>query len=232
MSKEEIADTCEELYKSCLKQIPQFDNGQLVWLLNGSTLCNFLCNVVKIDCIDVSEKFNNACYNFIRQPKGDIDIIYKPDRPYFFDLNDSAIQAFQNISKEKRTYNFVDSNDEISEDDMNQLCWMETKSGLKFMAKKPQYLFLYKYKELLAVYHDELLNNDFDSIMNQNVHILNDVVSLYEIAKEYCGVNEINRVINLLPNISNYLNELYNEDNEKYNQLVGLSVCNGQKIHK
>ena len=52
MNKFEIANICEELYKECLNEIPQYVNGELIWILNGSTLCNFLYNVVKIDDIE------------------------------------------------------------------------------------------------------------------------------------------------------------------------------------
>ena len=222
--KEYIANTCENLYKECLNEIPQFENDELIWILNGSTLCNFLYNVVKIDGQTVDDEFRKFCYDFIRQPKGDIDITYKADRPYIFDLDNKYIKEFQMISEEQRTYNFVDSNTELSESDFDELCTMETKNGLRFVAKKPQYLFLYKFKELLAVFDKELLNDDLNSISSKKKNILSDVVSLYNIALSYCGQDEINNVINNLINISSSLKEIYDNNDKDYYELIEASL--------
>lgn len=224
IKKEEIANICEDLYKECLREIPQYENNELLWVLNGSTLCNFLYNVVTIDGNVVSEEFNKACYEFIRKPKGDIDILYKADRPYKFDFNSEEVKRFQEISEEQRTYNFVDSNNEISEKDIKELCMMETKSGLKFMAKKPQYLFLYKFKELLAVFSNEIMNNDTESITNKKKNIIHDVISLYKIAIIYCGEKELEQILIKLPEISETLNKIHNANKDEYFKLINHSL--------
>lgn len=110
ITKEEIASICENLYKECIKEIPQIENNKIIWILNGSTLCNMSYNVIYINDEKVIEEFNSYCYDFIRKPKGDIDITYTPDRKYKIDFNNENIQAFQEISEEQRTYNFVDHN--------------------------------------------------------------------------------------------------------------------------
>ncbi len=222
--KEYIADVCENLYKECLREIPQYEDDELIWILNGSTLCNFLYNVVKIDGQTVNEEFKKYCYEFIRQPKGDIDLTYKVDRPYQFDLNNKYVKEFQSISEEQRTYNFVDSNSELSEKDFDELCTMETKNGLCFVAKKPQYLFLYKFKEFLAVFNKEILNGDLDSIISKKKNMLSDVVSLYNIALSYCGQVEINNVLNNLPNISSSLKTIYENNVSEYYKLIEVSL--------
>ena len=92
------------------------------------------------------------------------------------------------------------------------MCLRETKNGLKFYAKKTKYLFIYKYKELLAVYHKKLMENDLDSIYKKNPNILNDVKNLYAIALTCCDKEEINELIRILPTISEFLNKLSKKD--------------------
>ena len=220
MYKEYIADVCENLYKECLSEIPQIENNQLLWILNGSTLCNFLYNVVKIDEIEVTKEFNQHCYDFIRQPKGDIDISYKADRPYQFNLENKYIKEFQNISQEQRTYNFVDSNSELLKIDYEELCNMETKNGLKFIAKRPEYLFLYKFKEFLSLFNKEIMINDITKINKKNKNIINDIKNLYKIAVSYCGKKQLENVILKLPSISIFLSNLYQKNNNEYIALL------------
>ena len=224
MNKELIANTCEDFYKECLREIPQYQNGNLIWILNGSTLCNILYNVVKIDDISVNDEFRKYCYEFIRQPKGDIDISYRVGRKYLFDLDNKYIKAFQNISEEVRTYNFVDHNSEITEDDLKEVCTMETKSGLKFVAKKPQYLFLYKLKELLSIFHKEILIDDIDSINSKKKNIISDVINLYKIAISYCKKEELDKVLIELKNKSFYLHNLYNDNKDDYCELINKAL--------
>ena len=224
MEKELIANTCEDLYKECLREIPQYENGELIWILNGSTLCNILYNVIKIDGVSVSDEFRSACYDFIRIPKGDIDISYRADREYQFDLNNKFIKAFQEISDEVRTYNFVDCNSEITDDDLKELCTMETKSGLKFVAKRPEYLFLYKFMELLSIFHKEILTGDIDSINKGKKNILNDVSVLYAIAINYCGKEELDKVLIELKDKSSYLHVLYNDNKDIYYELIDKAL--------
>ena len=234
IEKEKISNICEDLYKYCLNQIPQVENNKIIWILNGSTLCNILYNVESIDDKLVSKEFNDLCFEYIRQPKGDIDITYIADRPYKFNLNSKEIKEFQNVSKEQRTYNFVDSNSELTNEDLKQLCKMTTKNGLSFYAKKPQYIFIYKFKELLDIYNKEILTNNINLIISNNNNIINDLKCLYNISLNYCSELELIETINKLPYISNYLNNLYNNNYEKYNELLnkGLSIITTEQKNK
>lgn len=172
----------------------------------------------------VSKEFKKCCYEFIRTPKGDIDITYKSDREYRFDLKSEQVLKFKSIAKEDRTYNFVDSNSIISDIDLKQICKMTTKDGFTFYAKKPQYIFLYKFKELLACYNTEILNNDITEINNKNVNIINDVINLYNIATNYIDYAELYNLIINVSNISNYLDNLRNDNIDKYNELINCSL--------
>ncbi len=223
-SKEIIANTCEKLYMYCISVIPQVENNKLIWFLNGSTLCNVLYNVRFIDGVEVSDEFNNFCKDFVRLPKGDIDITYTPDRRYKFDLNNPNIVAFQEISEEQRTYNFVDSNSELNETDLEQICKMTTKNGFVFYAKKPQYLFLYKLKEFIAIFNKEILENNIDEINRKKKNMLNDVKNLYNISVSYCGYEQTLSVINNLTNISGYLHNLYEENKNDYDLLLNTAM--------
>lgn len=224
MNKEYIANVCENMYKECLKQIPQFEDNKLIWLLNGSTISNLLYNVIKIDEIKVSDQFKKSCYDFIRQPKGDIDITYVDDRIYEFDLDSQYIKEFQSVSEEQRIYNFVDSNSVLTNEDLEELCIMETKNGLKFMAKKPQYLFFYKYKEFLSLFTKEIIENDLESIYKRKKNIINDVVNLYFIAISYCGEEELENIIMQIKDKSFNLSRLYAENRNDYNKLIEASL--------
>ena len=234
ITKEEIANTCENLYKECLREIPQYQNGKLIWILNGSTLCNMLYNVVKIDDKYVSDEFRKFSYEFIRQPKGDIDITYRIDVKFKLDFDNKYIKAFQNISEEVRTYNFVDHNSEINDDDFKELCTMETKNGLKFVAKRPEYLFLYKFKEFLAVFSNEIFNHNIEPINQAKKNIINDVSVLYKIAISYFSKEQINDLFTILINKSSYLNKLYNHNPKEYEQLIkeALEIIDNNIINK
>lgn len=224
LSKEQIADTCEELLVYCVNEIPQIENDKLIWLLNGSTLCNMLYNVKYINDEEINEELNSCCYDFIRQPKGDIDITYTPDRRYKFDLSNTSVVKFQSISEEERTYNFVDSNSELKEEDLKQVCKMTTKKGFSFYAKKPQYLFLYKLKEFLAIFNKEILEENYAEINKKKKNMLNDVKILYNISISYCGYEETLKVIDDLPNISSYLHEIHEKDISSYEKLLNAAL--------
>ena len=232
MNKEEIANICENLYRYCVGVIPQIDNNEIIWILNGSVLSNILYNVDYINDDIVSKEFKKCCYEFIRTPKGDIDITYKADREYRFDLKSEQVLKFKSIAKEDRTYNFVDSNSIISDIDLKQICKMTTKDGFTFYAKKPQYIFLYKFKELLACYNTEILNNDITEINNKNVNIINDVINLYNIATNYISEDELYNIIINLSDISSYLNDLKNDNMDRYYELIncGLNIAKNNKI--
>ena len=224
LKKEDIADICEKLYEYCISEIPQFENGKLIWFMNGSTLCNMLYNVKYIDDVEVTKQFNDSCYSFIRQPKGDIDITYVPDRVYKFDLRNINVINFQSISEEQRTYNFVDSNSELENSDLNQLCKMTTKNGFTFYAKKPQYLFLYKFKEFLAILYKEILDGNLDEINIKRKNMLKDVKSLYNISLSYCGYDETLNTIKNLPHISEHLRIMCKNDQKCYEELLNKSI--------
>ena len=214
MNKEQIANICEKLYMYCVSQIPQIENNKLIWFMNGSTLCNMLYNVEYIDDKEVSKDFKDYCYDFIRQPKGDIDITYIPDRRYEFDLSNENIKNFQKISEEQRTYNFVDSNSELNEE---------------------EYLFLYKFKEFLAIFNKEILDGNYDEINKKKKNMLNDVKTLFNISVSYCGYEETLEVIDRLPRISNYLHELHEKDINEYKKLLSIAInllTNEDKINK
>ena len=230
MEKELIANICEELVKYCVSEIPQIENNELIWILNGSVLCNILYNVNYIDDIRVSDEMKSYCYDYIRVPKGDIDITYKADRRYKFNLNSKQVLDFKAISRENRDYNFVDSNSEINSQDLMQICKMQTKSGFVFYAKKPNYIFIYKLREFLNLYHKEILNNDIKTINKKNKNIIHDLKALYNIAYSYC--HNFNYLIDNIYMISSFLNNLRNSDIEKYNNLIdqGINIIKSKHI--
>lgn len=69
MDKSIISLVCENVLKQALFENPQVSNNKINWVLNGSTICNVLPNVIKINDIDVSEEFNTILREFVRQPK-------------------------------------------------------------------------------------------------------------------------------------------------------------------
>jgi hypothetical protein len=101
---------------------------------------------------------------------------------------------------------------------------MTTKSGFSFYAKKPQYLFLYKLKEFIAIFSKEILDNNIDEINKKKKNMLNDVKYLYNISVSYCGYEETLNVINNLPDISGYLHKLYEENKNNYDILITASM--------
>ena len=223
--KKNISNICENLYSYCLKNIPQIQNNEIMWILNGSILCNVLANVETIDGEIIPSELHNLFEELVRTPKGDIDICYKPVMPYKFDLEADAVKEFYNVSDEQRTYNFVDSNDELSEEDLKQLCFYKTKNGLEFYAKKPQFVFLYKFKEFVAMFHSEIMSNDYQRIIEKRKNILNDVKTLYKISCEYIGENQTyNLLIDNLYNISAYMHEIYNYDRVEYSKVIDSAI--------
>ena len=225
MDKEYISNVCENLYKRLLIEIPQFNNNQISWILNGSVLSNILANVIKIDNRDVSLELSRLFNDFVRALKGDVDICYRPIRPYKFDLTSDEVKRFYEISDEQRTYNFVDSNDEIDETIMNQLSFYETKNGLKFYAKKPQYIFLYKFKEFVDMFHEEILNKDIEKIISKRKNIIDDTRNLYKISLYYYGFdNTITMLKEKLCNLSTYLNKLKSKDETEYYNIIDKSL--------
>lgn len=101
---------------------------------------------------------------------------------------------------------------------------MTTKNGFSFYAKKPQYLFLYKIKELLAIFNKEILDNNIEEIIKKKKNIINDIKNLYNISNSYCGCEETINVLKELPNNSKYLNKLYKEDKNSYDELLNITI--------
>lgn len=228
-----ISNICENLYTSCLKQIPQFENGELVWILNGSVLCNILANVETINDRSISDSLKEKFNNFVRIPKGDIDICYKPGRQYKFDLSSDEVLDFYSISDEQRTYNFVDSNSELTEDDLEQLCKYRTINGLEFYAKMPQYIFLYKFREYVTIFHQEILNDELDKILLKRKNIIDDTKKLYEISCEYYGFENLMILLtDKLKDISDFFHKLFEKDRIQYNDLIESSLLSIQKNNK
>lgn len=220
-----ISNICETLYKYCLTCIPQVENDEIIWILNGSVLCNILANVETIDGVPISSELHNLFKMFVRVPKGDIDICYKADRTYKFNLESEEVKEFYKISEEKRTFNFVDSNSEITKDDYEQLCIYKTINGLQFYAKKPQYLFLYKFKEYVAMFWQDIVNGNFDEIKIKRKNIIADVENLYAISCEYFGEDEtLNVLNNKLCDISEFFHNLYLQDNNQYYEVINYVI--------
>ena len=114
---------------------------------------------------------------------------------------------------------------------------METKSGFRFYAKKPQYLFLYKLRELISVFSTDILSNNIDNIVKQNKNIIRDVNCLYKIAVNYCGKDINLDTLLELPKKSDYLQNLYENNNIIYTELInnclnilGVNYSNNKKI--
>lgn len=70
MNKEEIANICENLYRYCVGVIPQIDNNEIIWILNGSVLSNILYNVDYINDDIVSKEFKSVAMNLLELLKG------------------------------------------------------------------------------------------------------------------------------------------------------------------
>ncbi len=222
---EKISEICENLYSKLLEEIPQTENGEILWILNGSVLCNILANVEKINDKTLSNDLKKKFKKFVRVPKGDIDICYKADRPYKFDLTSSEVHDFYLISEEIRTYNFVDSNSELSDEDIKQLCKYRTTNGLEFYAKMPQYIFMYKFKEFVSMFHDEILNRDLDSILLRRKNIIRDASILYEISIEYFGLENTNTLLfDHLKETSSYFYEQYENSKTEYKNIIDKSL--------
>ena len=123
---------------------------------------------------------------------------------------------------------------------MNFLPWFEESFKKIFCSEisrrnlktKGQYIFLYKFKELLACYNTEILNNDIIEINNKNVNIINDVINLYNIATNYISEDELYNIIINLSDISSYLNDLKNDNMDRYYELIncGLNIAKNNKI--
>ena len=232
MEKSEISVICENLYKYCLCEIPQVQNDKIVWILNGSILCNILSNVNKINGIEVSNEFRQKSLDFVRIPKGDIDISYINGISYKINIDNDAVKRFYDICEQKRFEHLFDMNSVIEERDLKQLCLYETDSGLKFYAKLPQYILLYKFSELHGRFHDEILNQEYELI---NKKIIHDIKALYDMSCEYIGEHETNDFLyNELKQISNSFHNLSEKNDNEYIDMIDkiVNIINSSNIKK
>lgn len=217
-NEKNLSDICENVIKQAMLENEQISDNQINWVMNGSTVCNVLCNVKRIDDMIVSDKFTKEAKTFVRAPKGDLDISYAENFRFKINLSSSSVIEYQKISKEQRTYNFVDHNNILDDNEISQICKMETNSGLIFLVKKPQYIFAYKLRELVAKNIGLIFQNKFEEIDNNN--ILRDSIILYNIASEYCSKKEIIDVIFELYKISSILKGIKEENNEQYEKII------------
>ena len=225
MDKQTISTRCEEVLRYCLEQVPQVQNDEIIWILNGSTLCNILCNIKRINNKIASEKFHNASLSFVRIPKGDLDICCKKNLHFNINMDNEIIRSFQEICEEKRYDHFVDMNSELEQRDIEQLCLYETNRGLKFFAKAPQYLLLYKFFEFNGKFHDYILSNDFDTIVNKKKNSINDLKSLYLISSAYIGKEETKIfLLNELKDFSNSFHRLYKLNENEYSKIIEIII--------
>lgn len=225
MEKQIISSRCEEVLKYCLEQVPQVQNNEIIWILNGSTLCNILCNIKKINNREVSDKFYESALSFVRIPKGDLDICYKKNIHFNIDMNNPVINKFHEICEEKRYDHFIDMNSELEQRDIEQLCLYETNQGLKFFAKSPQYLLLYKFYEFHGMFHDYILSNEIDYILSKKKNSINDLKALYSISAEYIGREETNTFLySELKNFSGSFHRLYESSEDDYSQIIEIII--------
>lgn len=216
-----IPNICENLYLSLLKEIPQFSNNNLTWFINGSVLCNILANVECINNEYVSNELKSKFESFVRNPKGDIDICYIANQTYKFDLSSKEVLDFYSISEEKRTYNFIDHNSIITDEDILQLCKYRTVNGLEFYAKLPQYIFLYKFMEFVSVFHDDISSGNLALVIAKRKNIIRDVKKLLEISNIYFGRENTKKLLfDELKHTSNYFCELFINNENSYNYLI------------
>ena len=102
---------------------------------------------------------------------------------------------------------------------------------LRFYAKKPQYIFLYKFRELVSENIDEIINANLELINLKNKNIINDTIKLFAISKYFYGYeNTKNMVIDNLYLISNKLMKLrVNNEQDYYNIIDKAFVIINQK---
>jgi hypothetical protein len=154
----------------------------------------------------------------VRQPKGDLDISHADDYHFKVSFSNKNVKEYQEISKENRTYNFIDNNNILEEQEIGQLCKMETKSGLVFLAKKPEYIFMYKLRELLVTNFESILEFNYGKIESKN--LLRDVEILFCLACIYAGYDRVVYLIYGTHDFSATMNKIKNDDPQKYDNIV------------
>ena len=92
--------------------------------------------------------------------------------------------------------------------------------------------FMLKNHNIYFGYNTGILNNDITEINNKNVNIINDVINLYNIATNYISEDELYNIIINLSDISSYLNDLKNDNMDRYYELIncGLNIAKNNKI--
>lgn len=216
IDKKEIVKKCEDVIKYVSKITPQIQNGEINWILNGSVVCNILCNIKTINGEVVSNDFTAIAEKFLRQPKGDLDFTFREGQNIstkLIDFDSQEIQGFYSISKEHRTYNFIDHNGIINERDLNEIAFAETRSGLKLYIKTPDNLFKYKLKDYFA---SKFIDKD-DERNKQNLH---DLTVLYCLSILWIGAENTNSIIDNIRCYSQIMHNLYIEDSTLYQKEI------------
>lgn len=216
IDKKEIVKRCEDVINYVSKITPQIQNGEISWILNGSVVCNILCDINTINEDAVSNEFTVTAEEFVRHPKGDLDFTFREGQNIstrLIDFDSQEIQGFYNISKEHRTYNFIDHNGTITEEDLNEIALVETHSGLKLYIKTPDNLFKYKLKDYFS---SKFIDKD-DKRNNQNLH---DLTVLYRLSILWIGAENTNSIIDNIRCCSQIMHNLYIEDSTLYQKEI------------
>ena len=216
IDKKEIVKRCEDVINYVSKITPQIQNGEINWILNGSVVCNILCNINTINGDIVPSEFTLIAEEFVRHPKGDLDFTFREGQNIstrLIDFDSQEIQGFYNISKEHRTYNFIDHNGTITEEDLNEIALAETHSGLTLYIKTPDNLFKYKLKDYFS---SKFIDKD-DKRNNQNLH---DLTVLYRLSILWIGAENTNSIIDNIRCFSQIMHNLYIEDSTLYQKEI------------
>lgn len=95
---------------------------------------------------------------------------------------------------------------------------METQNGLIFFAKRPEYLFIFKLRELVDLNFESVLSYNYDTIENKN--LLKDVEALFCLACTYAGHDRVINLINDISDCSSIMQKMKSEELEKHNKIL------------
>ena len=216
MDKREIVKRCEDVIEYVSRITPQVQNGEINWILNGSVICNILCDIKSINGETVPNDFTEIAEEFVRRPKGDLDFSFKQDQNIstkLIDFDSPEIQNFYNISKERRTYNFIDHNSIINEEDLNEICLAEMYNGLKLYIKTPDNLFKYKLKDYFSA---KFIDKDNE----RNKQNFQDISILYRLSILWVGQETTNSIIDNIRYCLGIMHNLYIEDSALYQEEI------------
>lgn len=216
IDKREIVKRCEDVIEYVSRITPQVQNGEINWILNGSVICNILCDIKSINGETVPNDFTEIAEEFVRQPKGDLDFSFKQGQNIstkLIDFDSPEIQNFYNIAKEHRTYNFIDHNSTITEEDLNEICLAETHSGLILYIKTPDNLFKYKLKDYFSA---KFIDKDNE----RNKQNFQDISILYRLSILWVGQETTNSIIDNIRYCSGIMHNLYIENSALYHKKI------------